>query len=160
MPEARLACVADLPAILRLFAESEVSPAAEPFERAEEIWRKTMSSDSIKVFVDDAQKKMVATCMIIVAPNLLRGGQQHGFLENVVTHPNHQGLGYGRAVVSAALKYAWRANCHHVLMQSGRADPRVRTFYEGLGFMADIRVGYAALRPTNFDRNGGLEPSI
>jgi hypothetical protein len=39
-------------------------------------------------------------------------------------------------------------DCHHVLMQSGRTDPRVHSFYEGLGFRPGLRVGYVAGRPS------------
>ncbi len=85
--------------------------------------------------------------MLITAPNLLRQGRSHGFLENVMTHPDHQGRGFGKAVVSKALDHAWAVNCHHVLMQSGRPDPRVHDFYEQLGFKPGLRVGYVAMRP-------------
>jgi hypothetical protein len=34
-----------------------------------------------------------------------------------------------------------------VLMQSGRADPGVHAFYEGLGFEPGLRVAYVTRRP-------------
>ncbi|MET4387412.1 GNAT superfamily N-acetyltransferase [Bradyrhizobium sp. F1.4.3] len=147
MPTARLAEESDLVALLELFRASEVSAAAEPRERAEDIWRQTLSRDDLALFVSEEADKIVATCMLITAPNLLRAGRRHGFLENVVTHPHFQGLGHGRAVVTAALEEAWRKDCHHVLMQSGRRDPRVHRFYEGCGFVPGLRVGYVAHRP-------------
>jgi hypothetical protein len=86
--------------------------------------------------------------MLVVAPNLLRGGRRHGFLENVVSHPELLGQGHGRAVVQAALVHAWAARCHHVLMQSGRADPHVRVSYEELAFRPGLGVAHVATRPT------------
>lgn len=147
-PVARLARPSDLDGLLSLFAAAEVSAATQCREQAEQIWQQTMVSDSIHVFVADAPDGVVATCTLVTAPNLLRGGRQHGFLENVVTHPKRRGIGYGRAVVGAALAHAWTVDCHHVLMQSGRTDPRVHTFYESLGFQPGLRVGYVAVRPT------------
>ena len=97
----------------------------------------------------DAEFRIVSSCMLITVPNLLRGGRQHGILENVVTHPQFQGRGHGRAVVSAALAEAWKMDCHHVLMQSGRADPAVHRFYESCGFKPGLRTAYAALRPAD-----------
>jgi len=102
MPEARLAHATDLASLLALFAASEVSRTAEP-DRARQIWLELLSRDGIAVFVSDADSRIVATCTLIAAPNLLRAGRQHGFLENVVTHPDFRGRGYGRAVVHAAL---------------------------------------------------------
>ena len=85
--------------------------------------------------------------MLITAPNVLREGRGHGFLENVVTHPECRGQGYGRAVVRAALNEAWNRDCYHVLLQSGREDPRVHRFYERCGFEPGVRIGYVARRP-------------
>lgn len=151
MPIARLAGASDLSSLLALFAASEVSAAAEPFERAECIWQETLAQPGVHVFVSDEGDRIAATCMLITAPNLLRRGQRHAFLENVVTHPELRGQGYGRSVVGAALAHAWASGCYHVLMQSGRADPRVHRFYEGLGFVPGLRVAYVAKRP-NDDR--------
>jgi len=49
--------------------------------------------------------------------------------------------------VQAALAHAWTAGCHHVLMQSGRADPGVHRFYEARGFQPGLRTAYVAVRP-------------
>lgn len=152
MPVARLARLDDLPSLLALYEVSEVSTHAEPRDRAESIWQGTLTQPGVHVFVSDDQNRIGATCMLVVAPNLLRGGRSHGFLENVVTHPELRGRGHGKAVVYAALARAWAEDCHHVLMQSGRADPRVHRFYEGLGFRPGIRIGYAAMRPAAFSQ--------
>jgi GNAT superfamily N-acetyltransferase len=148
MPVARLARLSDLPSLLSLFGVSEVSAVAQPRERAESIWQETLAHPGVRVFVSDHNDRIAATCMLVVAPNLLRAGRRHGFLENVVTHPELRGRGHGKPVVLAALEYAWAADCHHVLMQSGRADPRVHAFYERLGFRPGLRVAYVAMRPT------------
>ena len=148
MPPARRAVAGDLASLLELFRASEVSAPASPRERADALWDRILRSESTTVFVAEAGGRVVATCNLIVAPNLLRGGRGHAFLENVVTHPAHRGRGHGRAVVRAALKEAWRSDCHHVLLQSGRADPRVHRFYESCGLKPGLRVGYTAPRPS------------
>ena len=116
-------------------------------DRAEAVWAETLAQAWIRIFVSDDHDRIAAICMLITAPNLLRGGKRHAFLENVVTHPECRGSGHGKAVVRAALDYAWAADCHHVLMQSGRTDARVHAFYEGLGFRPGLRVAYVAARP-------------
>jgi GNAT superfamily N-acetyltransferase len=147
MPNARLARSADLASLLDLYRVSEVSPSAEPIERAGQVWLEILSDNNLAVVVSAVDAQIVATCMLITAPNLLRAGRRHAFLENVVTHPGFRGRGHGRAVVNAALAAAWSRNCHHVLLQSGRQDPRVHRFYEGRGFEPGLRVGYVARRP-------------
>ena len=147
MPTARTARTADLQALLDLFRISEVSSVVEPLERAHEVWRDTLSRPGVTVFVSENEGKSVATCMLVTAPNLLRGGCGHAFLENVVTHPQFQGRGHGRTVVEAALSEAWARGCYHVLLQSGRNNPQVRRFYERCGFVPGLRLAYVARRP-------------
>jgi len=144
---ARLARSADLPSLLELFSVSEVSPAIQPFKRAERVWRDTLERRGVYVFVSDEGGRIAATCMLVTAPNLLRQGRSHGFLENVVTHPDLRGVGHGSAVIRAALAQAWADDCHHVLLQSGRPDRRVHRFYEKLGFVPGRRTAYVALKP-------------
>jgi GNAT superfamily N-acetyltransferase len=148
MPSARLANEGDLDALLALFAASEVSRSAEP-GLAERIWSVMLAREGLAVFVSEAETSIVATCMLITTPNLLRGGQQHGIIENVATHPAFQGRGHGRAVIAAALDEAWKRDCYHVLLQSGRADRGVHHFYESCGFVPGLRTAYCARRPNN-----------
>lgn len=147
MQTARLARENDLEALLKLFEVSEVSAFAEPRSTAENIWQVMIERTGVSVFISEAQEQVVATCMLITVPNLLRHGRKHGFIENVITHPDFRGEGFGSAVLAAALNRAWQEDCHHVLLQSGRADPRVHTFYEKAGFVPGIRTAYVAKRP-------------
>lgn len=148
MPTARPVNSNDLGALLALFADSDVSQGAEP-EQARRIWAQTLAREGLLIFVSDADSRIVSTCMLITTPNLLRGGRQFGILENVATHPDFQGRGHGRAVVAAALAEAWKQDCYQVLMQSGRADPRVHRFYEACGFVPGLRTAYAVRRPAD-----------
>jgi hypothetical protein len=95
MPSARLVNSDDLGALLALFADCDVSQSAEP-ERARKIWAQTLAREGLLVFVSDEDSRIVSTCMLITAPNLLRGGQQH-----------FQGRGHGRPD-RCALAEAWR----------------------------------------------------
>lgn len=102
MPAARLAGASDLPSLLALFAVSEVSAVAQSRERVESIWQETLAHPGVRLFVSEDRGRIASTCMLVIAPNLLRGGRRHGFLENVVTHPELRGQGHGRAVILAA----------------------------------------------------------
>lgn len=137
----------DLEPLIALYAAVGFSmPVAGP--RRAKIWADMLAADTMLVAVVVEADAVFATATLVTAPNLLHDGRHHAFLENVATHPDRQGRGYGRAVVDHVLATAWAADCHHVLMQSGRADPRVHRFYERLGFMPGVRTGYVAVRPT------------
>lgn len=144
MPVARRVTEDDLPQLLALFEASEVSAVTD---HPMPIWRVMLNHPGMFIFVASAEGVIVATATLITAPNLLRRGRSHAFLENVMTHPEHQGQGFGKAVVSAALASAWQKGCHHVLLQSGRADPRVHQFYRSMGFEPGVREAYVAHTP-------------
>ncbi len=148
MPRARSAVLSDLDSLLDLFEHAPVSRRATPIEAARETWKQTLDQDGVYVFVSEEDSRIVATCMLITAPNLLREGRKHGFLENVVTHRDYVRRGHGSAVVQAALDKAWAQGCFHVLLQSGRKEAHVHRFYERQGFEGGVRVGYVARCPT------------
>ena len=97
------------------------------------------------MFVSEADARIVATCMLIVVPNLLQS--VNALLENVVTHPSFKGQGHTRAVVEAALSQAWGMDCYQVLHQRGPSDPRLHRFYERCGFELGSDTAYVARRP-------------
>ena len=146
-PPARAAVAGDLDGLLALYAAAEVSAFAAPRERAAAIWAELTASPDVTVFVALAAARVTASCVLVTAPNLLRAGRRLGYLDNVVTHPAHRRRGHGTAVVRTALEAAWRRDCHHVLLQSGRADPGVHRFYERCGFVPGARTAYVAPRP-------------
>ena len=41
----------------------------------------------------------MSSCALSVVPNLTRGCQPYGVIENVVTHADYRGKGYGKKVV-------------------------------------------------------------
>ena len=82
--------------------------------------------------------------MLITAPNLMRGGRQHAFIENVVTHADYRRRGFGKAIVNHALREAWRAGCYKAMLLSGSKRPEVHRFYASCGFRADDKTGFVA----------------
>ncbi|MEM9046210.1 MAG: GNAT family N-acetyltransferase [Pseudomonadota bacterium] len=142
----RLAESQDLPGLLTLYRESGFSDPVADSEQPG-IWQDILSRDGVYVVVASLDAEIVSTCTLITAPNLLRGGRAHGFLENIATLPTHRRRGHGRRVIAFALKTAWEVGCFHVLLQSGKSDPGVHAFYQSLGFEPDLRTAYAARRP-------------
>jgi hypothetical protein len=105
MPDARLAQAADLASLLKLYRAAEVSASAEPLTRAEQIWSEILSHNGVAVFVSAVDARIVATCMLITAPNLLRRLDQ-GLLPRP---PSKRSRGPARASFLSALRLRARA---------------------------------------------------
>ena len=143
----RTAAPEDLTAILELYLH--LNPAMPPLSdgAAQRIWADILSRRGTWVFVAALGPQLVATCMLVTAPNLMKGGRPHGLVENVVTHRDFRRQGHGRAVVTAALEAAWREHCHGVMLLTGRKDAAVLRFYESCGFETGLKAGLLARAP-------------
>ncbi|MEM1276337.1 MAG: GNAT family N-acetyltransferase [Pseudomonadota bacterium] len=144
----RFAETHDLSGLLALYHKSGFSDPASGDELSL-IWRDILGRNGVFVIVAELDGEIVSSCTLITAPNLLRGGQAHGFLENIATLPPHRRCGYGRRVIEFALSTAWEAGCFHVMMQSGKTDPGVHAFYRTLGFQPGLRTAYVHPHPSN-----------
>ncbi|MFT7721653.1 MAG: GNAT family N-acetyltransferase [Roseateles sp.] len=90
---------------------------------------------------------LIASCSLVVVPNLTRGGRSYGVIENVVTHADHRGRGHGQAIVRHAVRQAAAAGCYKVVLTTGRKDPAVWAFYERCGFDGGGKRAFVIHRP-------------
>lgn len=98
------------------------------------------------VFVAKQVGTVVSSATLIVVPNFTRGGAPYALIENVVTHKDYRGKGFGAQVMQHAIQSAWQNGCYKVMLLTGRTDPAVLRFYEGLGF-ARTKTGLQIRRP-------------
>lgn len=130
----RLACHEDLPAILSLYAQLSAGDVLPDVAAAEETWRHILASESMTVHVAELSGVVVATCVLIVVPNLTRNQRPFALIENVVSDAAQRGRGFGKKIVQAAIAHAFALDCYKVMLMTGRSDPAVLGFYEACGF--------------------------
>lgn len=125
----------ELPALLSLYrflhAEDDPLPASQVVEAA---WSEALTNPRCRYFGGYEDEKLVSSCTIIVVPNLTRGCRPYGLIENVVTHAEHRGKGWGKALLAHALQFAWKQGCYKVMLMTGRKDEATLRFYEAAGF--------------------------
>ncbi|MFL4468612.1 GNAT family N-acetyltransferase [Tateyamaria armeniaca] len=101
---------------------------------------------------------LVAVATLHILPNITQQGRSYALIENVVTHRDHRGQGFGRAVMNSAMEAAWAAGCYKIMLLSGKKG-QARGFYEALGFGADEKWGMtirrAPTRQSNSDTSQG-----
>ncbi len=114
-------------------------PAAEPLQR--QVFKDILDHPGMTVLLGCRYTKPIATCTLVVIPNLTRGCAPYALIENVVTDNGHRGIGYGGELLSAAIDLAWQAKCYKVMLMSGQANRKAHRFYERLGF-ATTKTGF------------------
>ena len=130
----RAALPSDLEGLLALYPH--LNPSDEPVSRdlaasRLDAIRQIPGSGVLLGLLDD---QLVASCTLIVIPNLTNGGKPYGLIENVVTHAGYRGRGYGTSILHAAAKAAWDAGCYKVMLMTGSKQPSTLKFYENAGF--------------------------
>jgi GNAT superfamily N-acetyltransferase len=141
----RTAEPADLPALQDLYRHLFPDDAPCPNAKAADILDKLRSFEGSAVLIGLLGNDLVASCTVIVIPNLTRGGTPYALIENVVTDTRHRNRGLGKAILKAAVDRAWAAGCYKAMLMTGSRKPSTLAFYEAAGF-EQSKTGFQARR--------------
>lgn len=120
----------------------EVAPGARVA-----VWDEILRDEAqhyLGVFVD---ARLVASAFVTIVPNLTRGARSFAIIENVVTDPEHQRHGHGRAVIDALVEHAFGAGCYKVMLQTSSVRDSAHAFYESIGFRGDTKRAFVLRAP-------------
>lgn len=141
----RIASRADVPPILRLLADDDISrargfgeaPVAEAVDAA--IWSAFEEIDADpnnELLVAEDGGEIVGTCQLTFIPGLSRGGARRMTIEAVRVRTDRRGAGVGRALMDFALGRARERGCRMVQLTTDKRRGAAHRFYAGLGFVA------------------------
>jgi GNAT superfamily N-acetyltransferase len=102
----RPALRSDLAQLLALYPHLNPADAIPPLNVAERRFEDVRKYEGSEIFVGLLDDSIVTSCSLIVIPNLTRGGQPYGLIENVVTHAAYRGRGFGKQLLQAAVAAA------------------------------------------------------
>ena len=122
------------------------SPLPAP-QTVQKVWNQIQSNNCFKYFGLFENNQMVSSCTLTIVPNLTRNCRPYGLIENVVTHAEHRGHGYAKALLKHSLEYAWGQGCYKVMLLTGRKDKAVLRFYESAGFDRHAKQAFYAKAP-------------
>jgi len=135
----------DLDALLQLHTHlHSVDDPSPGQEQLTEIWSEVLENPRCRYLGGFVSGKLVSSCTIMVIPNLTRGARPYGLIENVVTHSEHRGQGYGKALLAKALEFGWSQRCYKVMLMTGRKDEATQHFYESAGFDSQSKKAFVA----------------
>jgi GNAT superfamily N-acetyltransferase len=130
----RPASRSDLPQLLALYLHLDPDDRIPSLDIATSRFEELQTYRGSAIFVGMAESGIVASCTLVVVPNLTRGGQSYGLIENVVTHTAFRGRGFGKLLLQAAVAAAWDSDCYKVMLMTGSKKPSTLAFYAAAGF--------------------------
>jgi ribosomal protein S18 acetylase RimI-like enzyme len=149
--ELRPAVEGDLPQILAVYREAGLeSRGSLDLEQARRLFRKMASYPSYRVYVAEAEGRIVGSFELLVMDNLANGGLPSALVEDVAVSRAYQGRGIGSSMMRFALEECRRQGCYKMALSSNESRSAAHAFYEALGF---VRHGYSF--KVEFDRAQG-----
>jgi len=110
------------------------------------IWQEIITDRKMHCLVAETNRNIVASCILTVIPNLTRGGQPYGLIENVVTHVDYRKQGIGTGLLRYAQQTAWDNGCYKVMLMTGRQGDDILRFYESAGFKKGTKTAFIIRR--------------
>ncbi len=135
----RFAQEADLPAIVTLLADDDISAGQErnaPQLAPEYIKAFGAMSRELanRVLLAERRGEIVGALQLVFIPCLSRRGATRALIQSTRVASSVRGGGIGTALVSRALEEARRAGCGFALVLSDKRRARAHLFYRRLGF--------------------------
>jgi GNAT superfamily N-acetyltransferase len=138
----RLATRSDVPAILELLADDEVSRARDGTVSEAVDARHWEAFDAIdadrrnELIVAEQDGSVVGTFQLTFTPSLSRGGSERMTIEAVRVRGDLRGQGVGRRMMAWALDRGRRRGCRLAQLTTDKRRADAHRFYESLGFAA------------------------
>lgn len=137
----REAARADLPDILRLYAQPEMDDGQVlSLVDAERLFDRMARYPDYRMYVAVRDDRIVGTFALLVMDNLGHRGAPSGVIEDVVVDPQCQVQGIGKTMMQHALRVCGEKGCYKLALSSNLRRERAHAFYESLGFE---RHGYS-----------------
>lgn len=133
--EIRDASEDDLPAVLRVLAESGID-GGESFTLAEarEHFARIRQRPGFRLLVASLEGEIVGTYVLQIMEKLGKRGAPAGVVEDVAVLPSRQGHGIGRAMMEHAREACRAAGCYKLALSSNLRRGDAHRFYDSLGF--------------------------
>ncbi len=143
----RSAQKSDLKDLLSLYAQLNPQDPIPAVGDADAMFETILGNPVTTLLLALDSEKVLATCTLVVIPNLTRNLMPYAVIENVVTDEKHRRTGAGKAVMQHAVEEAWKAGCYKVMLMTGKERDGTIAFYESVGFRADRKTGMEIRRP-------------
>lgn len=142
----RLADAGDFDAVRTLYRELVPDDIPAPEALQQQTYKSMLHHPGLTILLAVKDRQPVASCTLVVTPNMTRGCAPYALIENVVTHPDLRGQGIGRQLMTAAFDKAFSDGCFKVMLLSGAGNAEAHRFYETLGF-ATTKTGFELRAP-------------
>lgn len=132
----------DLWGLLLLYTQLHGNPMPESTNKIAEIWDNILKDRQHHVIIGLIDDKIVASCVLIVVPNLTHGQQPYALIENVITDEKYRSKGFASALLGHAKELAKKENCYKIMLMTGSREERTLNFYRKAGYNSEDKTAF------------------
>jgi GNAT superfamily N-acetyltransferase len=148
--EIEKAQTSDLPSIMRLIGQDDMSPDNHlDSEEVEKLFNDFHSNPWHELYIAKQQANIIGTFSLLVVQHLSHNGGRSLIVEDVVVKTEFQGKGIGRKMMEFAIERGQILRCYKIILSSGAKRTDAHAFYEGLGFQKHGFTFYLPLESTH-----------
>ena len=140
--EIREARKEDLFGLLKLYQYLGDNPVPAESAELDALWSRILDDPDIHPIVLVEEGTVTASCTVTIIPNLTHSGRPYAIVENVVTHPDHNGKGFGTAVLDHAKELAKAENCYKIMLCTSSKAERTLNFYRHAGYESETKTAF------------------
>ena len=136
--EIREANVSDVPEIMKLIGQADMSPDNQLTESdARQLFEGIVRTGCHKIYVASLGASVVGTFALVLIQSLTHNGGRSVVVEDVVVKKEFQGQGLGREMMRAAAEAAKELGGEKLVLSSGKGRIQAHAFYEHLQYKKD-----------------------
>ena len=132
----------ELEKLLELYLFLHEKSVPEMTEHLKKTWNTIIEDKNHHIIVKETDGKIVSSCVCVIIPNLTRNIRPYAFIENVVTHSNYRGNGYGTECLNYAKDIAVRENCYKMMLLTGSKEETTMNFYGNAGYNSSDKTAF------------------
>ena len=132
----------DLDAILELYLFLHEDSVPEKNEHLRNTWKQITNDPNHHLIVNEADGRIVSSCVCVIIPNLTRNVRPYAFVENVVTRKDCRGKGYASECLQYAKQIAESENCYKMMLLTGSKKAETLHFYEQAGYNSSDKTAF------------------
>ena len=132
----------ELNKLLELYLHLHEKEIPDTTEHLSKTWDTITQDKNHHIIVNEADGKIVSSCVCVIIPNLTRNIRPYAFIENVVTHKDYRGRGYATQCLNYAKEIAIKDNCYKMMLLTGSKDDNTLSFYADAGYNCSDKTAF------------------
>lgn len=133
----------DAEAIAGLYRELDDSaPVSVSAERLDAL----AQSQNTHVLVCDDEGEVLATALVCVCQDVMRGDQPFAVVDNMVVSADYKREGIGKSLIDFIEQFCLNQNCSKIMLLTRNENREGRDFYTAMGYDPDAKIGFVKYR--------------